>query len=1129
MRDRSELYTSTPRSYLELESDMLKESMSVRCESSLSYMRDYYTSEQIEWSGGNLLEFGIFSERMLRKDLDDSKYTYVQKKYSTYLKNLYKEVENLAPFILRKVKIVSEREDPLEADLPYSKHRWDRQTKQIRRFGKPLILIEGAAGVGKTTLSHQFSYEWSQGKLLSNHKFLVLLPLRDNRVKSARNVRDLFQHPQLQQAITEQVESSDGEGVALWLEAWDELEEETRNKSSIFLDLVQGHVLPKATVIITSRPWATQNMHSGGNIDQHIEIVSTPKIQFSRVLTGDKVRSDIRAKFIDYVNLNPSVKAAMHTPVTADIVAEVFQWSRDMESPPPTTLTQLYTAFACKLLSQNLSSRKAKGRKSWKIRFLEEIPADVKEGLLKMCRLAWEGIVEQQLTFGSDVVGGDTLGLMDGVRELYGGEDDKLSYHFIHLTLQEFLSAYHITQLPQEKQEQIIRKHVDTGHLNMVVRFYFGLTKPNHFTSQIISEHLSDYWEATAYHWLFECGGMETITEELRKVSVRSLYSWNPQDYYVLGYCVSRYDFKWMLNFRLGDEGIEMLCRGMVSAPDTTWNGELEADFRGEGVTSEGMKWFTKIPLQLLQGIKELDFNSNELDDNALNILTKIVPNLSKLKALSLGYNPIGKGGAVDILKCLYHHKIPLEKLDLNNTGVGEEDCTLIALLIRTLLDLKISNNSLSFNSIATIMEGLLQHNIIQILDMSGSHLSEGNCVSFGTLLQQSKCQLRVLYISGCGIGGEGAIHLGTGLTNNHSLTTLGMTGNPIGVIGAAALGDMIRSNTVLTKLHMDKCGITSEGCVQLAAGLIENTTIQDLSLPYNHVGVEGATAISEVIEKNKTLRWLWLYGDESLEEGVDSIIHSLQNNTTLKNVSLSSKYRHHDTVGLRNLRECIIAIDMWQELAWRVQCAHVWQELAWRVHCAHAWQELAWRVHCARAWQELAWRVHCARAWQELAWRVHCARAWQELAWRVHCARAWQGLAWRVHCARAWQGLAWRVHCARAWQGLAWRVHCARAWQGLAWRVHCARAWQGLAWRVHCARAWQGLAWRVHCARAWQGLAWRVHCARVWQGLAWRVHCAHVWEEVGVCCACMGDNLNFFMCRFYLNPFKTGQVITHS
>ena len=876
------------------------------------------------------------------------------------------------------------------------------------------------------------------------------------------------------------MESSGGEGVALWLEAWDELEEETRKKSSIFLDLVQSHVLPKATVITTSRPWATQNMHSGGNIDQHIEIVSTPKIQFSRVLTGDKVRSDIRAKFIDYVNLNPSVKAAMHTPVTADIVAEVFQWSRDIESPPPTTLTQLYTAFTCKLLSQNLSSRKAEGRKSWKIRSLEEVPADVKEALLEMCRLAWEGIVEQQLTFGSDVVGRDTLGLMHGVRELYGGEDSQLSYHFIHLTLQEFLSAYHITQLPQEKQEQIIRKHVDTGHLNMVVRFYFGLTIPNHFTPQMISEYLSYGYreQATAYHWLFECGGMETITEELREVSVRSSYSWNSLDYHVLGYCVSHYEFQWKLDFSFAsmeDEGIEMLCRGMASAPDTTWYGELEADFSHNNITSEGMKWFTNIPLQRLQQIKELYFNSNKLDSNALNVFTKVVPNLSKLKALSLG--GIGQGGVGDFLKCLYHHKIPLEKLDLHNTGVGEEDCALIALLARTLLDLDISVNSLSSNSIATIMEGLLQHNIIQTLDMSNTHLSEENCVSLGILLQQSECQLRKLSIMRCGIVCEGAVHLWTGLTNNHSLTELYMPYNPIGDIGAAALGDMIRNNTVLTRLHMEKCGITSEGCVQLAAGLIENTTIHTLWLDGNHVGVEGARAISEMIEENKTLQVLELRGDESLEEGVDSIIHSLQNNTTLQRVYLSSKYRHHDTVGLGNLCEYrhVAGAGLACSLCTRVAGAGLACSLCTRVAGAGLACSLCTRVAGAGLACSLCTRVAGAGLACSLCTRVAGAGLACSLCTRV----AGAGLACSLCTRVAGAGLACSLCTRVAGAGLACSLCTRVAGAGLACSLCTRVAGAGLACSLCTRVAGAGLACSLCTRVAGAGLACSL-CTRV-------------------------------------------------
>ena len=493
-------------------------------------------------------EHGITS---ITIDGEECKYSAV-KKYSAYLKDLYshKEGKNLAPFKLARIE--KQELDRRECDgftkstlrgdqddVVYTKRPMNEEIISVPTYSTGyktprVILIEGAPGVGKTTFSEQFCHKWSQQQISKRHKLLVLLPLRDNRVRSARNVGDLFQHPQLQQAIAEEVESSGGEGVALWLEAWDELGEEMRNKSSIFLDLVHGRVLPKATVIITSRPWATKNLRENSSIeiDQHIEIVSTPNIQFSRVLREDKVKPDNRAKFIDYVNSNPSIKAAMHTPVTADIVAEVFQWSRDTKSTPPTTMTRLYTAFTCKLLMQHLS-------KSPKIRSLEELSADVKGRLLEVCRLAWEGVVEQQLTFSSKVAGGDTLGLMCGVKELYGGE---LSFHFIHLSLQEFLSAYHITQLPLDKQEQVIRQHVLKGHLNMVVRFYFGLAnhKHNTFTAGIISEQLHESGAtiseqlhgsgATAYHWLFEGGQIEKLGSGI-EVQVKTSYSWSPLDY----------------------------------------------------------------------------------------------------------------------------------------------------------------------------------------------------------------------------------------------------------------------------------------------------------------------------------------------------------------------------------------------------------------------------------------------------------------------------------------------------------------------------------------------------------------------------------------------------------------------
>ena len=851
---------------------------------------------------------------------EECKYS-AAKKYLTYLKDLYshKEGKNLTSFKLARIwKTVVDRRkcDDFsrstlrgdQDDVIHTKEHMDEYrigtTTFWTKYKQPkLVLIEGAPGVGKTTFSDQFCYKWSQGQVLTDHRLLVLLPLRDNRVRSARNVSDLFQHPQLQQAIAEEVESSDGESVALWLEAWDELGEEMRNKSSIFLDLVHGRVLPKATVIITSRPWATKTLREDTNIklDQHVEIVSTPNIQFSRTLREDRVKGDTRTMFIDYVNDNSSIKAAMHTPVTANIVAEVFQWSTDTESTPPTTMTQLYTAFTCKLLMQHLSSHKEEGNKSGKIRSLEEVPADMKGRLLEMCRLAWEGIVEQQLTFSSDVVGGDTLGLMHGVRELYGGEDGQLSYHFIHLTLQEFLSAYHIIQLPLDKQEQVIREHVRKGHLNRVVRFYFGLATPNHFTTGMISEYLSD--GATACHWLFEGGEVETFTEELgseRAVRVMSSYSWSPLDYYIVGHSVAHYQFRWKLDCRnapMGDVEMEMLSRGMASSAENAVKGKVKLvvghSFTSGTISLEGIMWLMKIPIQVAGRIYKLDFANNKLDGNALDTFCEFIPKLAKLQVLSLHGNPVGKGGAVEVFKCLHHYKTPLKKLNFGATGVGEEDCAQLALLIAntdTLERLDIARNSLSSNSVASIMEGLLQNCTIQHLSMYGSHFSEENCMSLGSLLQQAECQLVELDISECNISGEGAEHLAAALTNNHSLAVLmNISYNPIGDIGATAFGDMVRNNTVLTRLHLNGCGITSEGCVQLAAGLTENTTLQTF---WMSVGVEGAKALSKAIEENKTLSWLRLDDDDSLGEGVDSLLATLSNNTTLQRFYLPQPYQ---------------------------------------------------------------------------------------------------------------------------------------------------------------------------------------------------------------------------------------------
>ena len=56
--------------------------------------------------------------------------------------------------------------------------------------------------------------------------------------------------------VNRAIKENAGEGVLLLLEGFDELPEEKRLESSLFMKLICGKCLPLATVMVTSRPWA---------------------------------------------------------------------------------------------------------------------------------------------------------------------------------------------------------------------------------------------------------------------------------------------------------------------------------------------------------------------------------------------------------------------------------------------------------------------------------------------------------------------------------------------------------------------------------------------------------------------------------------------------------------------------------------------------------------------------------------------------------------------------------------------------------------------------------------------------------------------------------------------------------
>ena len=816
-------------------------------------------------------------------DSKECKYS-PKEKYSDYLKDLYSKMEgeNLAVFKLARIEKENFNNKGEADEFTKSTWRGDEDDVIYKKYpmtedrvccppndSKPprLILIEGAPGVGKTTFSKQFCHKWSQGQYLKDHTLLVLLQLRNNRMKLANNVSDLFFHPHLKQAIAQEVESTQGEGVALLLEGWDELEEEMREegwdeleeekKHSIFVDLVCGRALPKATIIVTSRPWASKTIVESSHIevDQHIELLTTPKIQYDRVMSEDKVKAEDREEFEDYISSNPAVKAAMHTPVTANIITEVFQWRRDTKSPLPTTMTQLYTSYTCKLLTQHFFSGEAHSQQSQKIRTLEELPPDMQQQLQTISRVAWEGILKQQLTFSGHAVK-ESLGLMLTTGELYSEEDSQVSRHFIHLTLQEFLAAYHmhISQLKQEEQQETIEHYTHINHLKVVVKFYFGLSEDDHVLS-IITKYLAKRGDVSPYQWMFEtsCRNnkpklIRDIMKSVESVSVHSTYNWSLLDYYGVGYCVSNSSSKWELKFSyssMGDDEMEMFHQGIMNN-------------------------------------------------------TKYV-STPHLVLLDISHNSFSEKRMAKLIETLRKSKITLKKLKLTGNTIGEDGVKALREFLRAKKDIEELNID---GSMISIMADHIETFPFKTLNMNYTAVSIDSCTSLATMLRHSDCQLQELHISHCKIDSYGAREIAEGLVQNHSVEEVFMFGNEnIGDIGAGSIADMLKENSTIVKLDLHNCGITSEGCVQLEKEVRKNTTLRELDLSSNRLGLEGAKALSKIIQHNN-LEELKLHNDgHSLEKkGVDLMMESLaQRDAGLKRltITLSQEYeRPTDTGG---------------------------------------------------------------------------------------------------------------------------------------------------------------------------------------------------------------------------------------
>ena len=354
------------------------------------------------------------------------------------------------------------------------------------------ILANGKPGIGKTALTEKILRDWANEideyysdkiafffKLrwfndnLTNLSLKTFLQLgtRLNEEKFESIYEEIAKEPQKAILIFDGLDELHGNPISC-LDQSKMIPDDPNTCMSamnLFINLMLGNLLKGATVLVTSRPTA-DDFYSRLHFDRNVEITgfTWDKIEeyVSRFCDNNN-RSDLKSRIWKHIKSSPGLLNLCYIPVNCFIVCvilfECLSDSRNDIGAPPTTLTELYQTAVNHFEKYHHTNA-------------DKNPTMTEEALKELQRLSFNGMENGQLVFNQELFDEQmkTSGLLNSLSNPIF--PIQTQFCFIHLTIQEFLAARHVTEtLAPLEIKKFISDHVKSGKWHLVLQFLAGL------------------------------------------------------------------------------------------------------------------------------------------------------------------------------------------------------------------------------------------------------------------------------------------------------------------------------------------------------------------------------------------------------------------------------------------------------------------------------------------------------------------------------------------------------------------------------------------------------------------------------------------------------------------------------